>query len=200
MIASEEEDEGASEEDRPSPVDEDTHIDPELRSEGHVVGEGRARSMTRRAGGGSPYPSQSPRYPQGSLPVAGQDTGAPGQPHVRFGQPSLDLSSFPTYPHIRPMSVAPSSFAAMSSSPMTMTPTTSTVARPQLHGDYDRTAQIPQLPPRPGVDYVVDSGGLPAARRVNTYPETQEQSQGEPMRPSSGSSSSGSSRTWNNTR
>lgn len=210
MIASEEEDDEASEmdEDRQSPSDqhagltrssatpiEDTHIDPELRSEGHVVGEGRTRS-TRRAGGGSPYPSQSPRYQQGPLPVvAGQDAGVPGQPLARFVQPSFGQSSFPTYPQTQPMPPA-SSFATMSSLP------TSTVAHPQLQPmpSYDRTAQILQFPPRAGIEYVGDPGGLPAARRVQMHPEHQEQPQGDAAHSSSESSSSGSSRTWNNAR
>lgn len=186
MIASEEEDEEASdiEEDRRSPLDqagpsrssvtpvEDVSIDPELRSEGHVVGEGRTRSTTRRAGG-SPYPSQSPRYQQIPLPVVtGQDTIAPGQPSIRFGQPSL-----PTYPQLRPPVTSPStSFAAMSSSSMGMTPTTSTVARPpsQYVASYDRTIHNPQPPLRSGIEYSARSS-----------PE---------------SSSSGSSRTWKDGR
>lgn len=205
MIASEEEDEEASEMDEDSsqqaglsrssatPV-EDGHIDPELRSEGHVVGEGRTRSTTRRAGGGSPYPSQSPRYQQGPLPVVG------GQ-----GQPSFGQSSFPTYPQTRPMPTTSSSvsFAAMSSSPITMAPMTSTIVRPQPQHvtPYDRTAQIPPLPPRAGIEYVVDPGGLPTARRVKTFPESQEQSQGDQAAHASlESSSSGSSRTWNDPR
>ncbi|KAG8212907.1 hypothetical protein J3R82DRAFT_11259 [Butyriboletus roseoflavus] len=213
MMASEEENEEASEmdEDRPSPLDscqhaglsqssavEDAHIDPELRSEGHVVGEGRTRSTTRRAGGGSPYPSQSPRYQQGPLPVVvGQDTG---QPPVRIGQPSFGESSFPTYPPTRPMPAAASSssFATMSSSPMT-----AMVARPQPQdaAPYDRAAQIPPLPLRAGIEYTADSGGLPAARRVETYPESQAQSQGDHAAHASlDASSSGSSRIWNNPR
>lgn len=217
MIASEEEDEEASEmdEDGTSPLDpsqhagpsrssatpiEDARIDPELRSEGHLVGEGRARSRTRRAGG-SPYPSQSPRYQQGPLPgVVGQDASAPGAPPVRFDQPSFGQSSFPTYPQTRPTPVVTSSasFTALSSSSVAMA-TTSTVARPQPPhvASYDRTAYVPRPPLRSGIEYVVEPGGLPAARRVKTYPESQEQTQENAAHSSSGSSSSGSSRTWN---
>ncbi|KAH0833463.1 hypothetical protein J3R83DRAFT_12583 [Lanmaoa asiatica] len=222
MIASEEEDEEASEMDegRQSPLDfsqsaglsrssatpvEDAHIDPELRSEGHVVGEGRTRSTTRRAGGGTPYPSHSPRYQQGPLPMGtGQEANAPGQPPARFDQPSFGQSSFPTYPQARtmPATSSSSSFAAMASTSMAMAPTTSTDTRPQLQyaAPYDRTAPIPPLPPRSGIEYVTDPGGLPTARRVQTYPESQEEFQGDAARSSSESSSSGSSRTWNNSR
>lgn len=218
MIASEEEDEAAlsdMDEDRPSPLDpsqhagpsrssaapveQDAYIDPELRSEGHVVGEGRTRSTTRRAGGGSPYPQQSPRYQQGPLPmVAGQDASAPGQPLVRFGQPSFN---FPTYSQ-GPMAVAPSaSFADMPSSSVTMGPTISMAARPQLHhvGSYDQTAHLPQPTPGSGIEYVMDAESLPATRRVKTHPEPHGQSQ-ENAQCSSPESSSGSSRTWNDAR
>lgn len=219
MIASEEEDEEASEmdEDGTTPLDpsqhagpsqpsatsvEDARIDPELRSEGHLVGERHARSRTRRAGG-SPYPSQSPRYQQGPLPgVTGQDASAPGAPPVRFDQPSFGQSSFPTYPQTLPMPAVTSSasFATLSSSsPVAMAPTTST-ARPQPPhvASYDRTTYVPRPPPRSGIEYVMEPGGLPAARRVKTYPESQEQTQENAARSSPGSSSSGSSRTWNN--
>lgn len=219
MLASEEEEEEASEidDDRPSPMDptrlgrssstpvEDANIDPGLRSEGHVVGEGRTRSATRRAGAGSPYPSQSPRYQQGPLPViAGQDGSVAGQPAALFGQPSFGQSGFPAYPQTRPMPVATSStsFAALSSSSVAMGPTTSTVARPQFQyvGSYDRTAPVPQPAPRSGIEYIMEPGGLPAARRVKTFPEGQGQSQDDAARSSPDSTSSGSSRTWNPAR
>lgn len=196
-------------EERPSPLDlsqhaggpsrfsvtpaEDAHIDPELRSEGHVVGEGRTRSTSRRAGG-SPYPQQSPRYQQGPLPVAGKDAGVPGQPSHRFGQPSFN---FPTYsqPQARPMPVVPS--VATGS-------TTSTVSGLQLQhvASYDRTAQASQPTPRSGFEYVSDPGDLPAAQSIKMHPESQGGSQLEGIaQPSSpGSSSSGSSRTWNEAR
>ena len=220
LIASEEEEEELSEmeEDHTSPLDtaglsrpsstsieHPTSIDPELRIEGHVVGEGRTRSTTRRAGGGSPYPSQSPRYQQGPLPVVGQEASAPGQAPVRFGQPSFGQASFPTQSQTQPIPVASTSalFATLSSSSMTMAPTPSTVARPhaQHMAPYDRTAQIPQLQPLPraGVEYVMDPGGLPAARRVKTYPQGQGPSQGDAAR-FSPEASSGSSRTWNDSR
>lgn len=216
LIASEGEEEDGSEmdDDRQSPLDpagpsrssatpvDDANIDPGLRGEGHMVGEGRTRSAARRAGAGSPYLSHSPRYQQVPLPtVAGQDASAPSQPPVRFGQPSFGQTSFPGYPQARAVPVATSSasFATLSSSSIAMGPTTLTVARPQVQyvASYDRNAHIPQPTPRSGIEYVTEPGGLPTARRVRTHlAEPQGQSQEDAGR-SSPESSSGSSRTWN---
>jgi hypothetical protein len=143
---------------RPSPAaSDDSYIDPELRQGSHVVGEGRTRSGSRRAGATIPY--QSPRYQTQLLP---QDS-AP-----RFGQPSFGQAPLgrpglgQTQPR-GPVSSAPSSSAFMSSSPATFGPVPTTSSRSD--------APVVQHTPRPGV-VIRNEGGLPSARRVQSYPQS----------------------------
>ena len=149
---------------------EDAHIDPELRSGGHVVGGSRSRSAPRRVGN-NPYPQQTPRNQQSQLPVVtGQDVTALGQ---RFGHPGFD---FLAYPQTTPMSIPPSttSFTTMTSSPTTMTPPTPNIVRSRVQqaSSHGRTADA----------------------------QTMLRSQETVLRSSSGPSPSGPSRTWNHAR
>ncbi|KAF8837645.1 hypothetical protein BDN67DRAFT_175297 [Paxillus ammoniavirescens] len=188
---------------------DDTNIDPDLRDEGHVVGLGRTRSRSRRAGvAGGPYavpsPSQSPRYQQGQLTsisdprmggVLAQDTSAQGQSAVRFGQPSFGQTSFvQPYAQSRPGLAASSAFAASSTTALAQsTPSGSRPAAHRAATAYDRNTHAIQPPARPGVEYVRDYSGLPNARRTHSYP----QYQADTRQTSPDSASSGSSQTWN---
>lgn len=143
---------------RPSPAaSDDSHIDPELRQGSHVVGEGRTRSGSRRAVATVPY--QSPRHQTQLLP---QDS-APrfGQPS--FGQAPLGRPGLGQMQHRGPVSSAPSPSAFMSSSPATFGPVPTTSSRSD--------APVGQHTQRPGV-VIRDEGGLPSARRIQSYPQS----------------------------
>ncbi|KAG9315430.1 hypothetical protein JVU11DRAFT_4583 [Chiua virens] len=227
-VVSEEEEEDTSEmdeerpgsshrsESRSTPV-EDANIDPELR-EGHVVGVRRTRSSTRRAGagGGSPYPQHSPRYQQGPLPpiTGGQETDVPGQPSIRFGQPSFGQMTFPAFGQdgattavasspstSTPFATTGSASASMAMAMAQTIPAASRVqVQPAVSSSYDRNMQVALQPTqRPGIECVTDLGDLPTPRCVGTTfsPNSREQSPGNSSGASPGSISSGSSRTWN---
>ncbi|KAG1738411.1 uncharacterized protein EDB91DRAFT_458649 [Suillus paluster] len=171
-----------------SAASDDSYIDPELRQGSHIVGEGRARSRSRRPGATSPYPApgpphHSPRYQQSQLPPYGTQDSAPrfGQPS--FGQASLGRPGFSQAPPRAPAPPAPLSSAFVSSSAATFGPIPITSSRPQhTFVTHDRNAPIVQPTPRPGVEFIHE-GGLPSARRIQGYP------QGQPQ-PSHGSLSS----------
>ncbi|KAG2351869.1 hypothetical protein BDR07DRAFT_1441182 [Suillus spraguei] len=167
---------------------DDSYPDPELRQGSHIVGEGRTRSASRRSGT-SPYPvlgpsQQSPRYLQNQLPTHGNTESAPrfGQPS--FGQGGFGRPGFSQVPTARvPLTSASSSSAFVASSPVTFSSVPVASTRTQhTFVTQDRNAPIVQPTPRPGVEYIHESG-LPSARRVQGYHQGQYQS-------SQGSSSS----------
>lgn len=136
---------------------DDSYIDPELRQGSHVVGEGRTRSGSRRAGATNPY--QSPRYqtqllPQDSAPRFGQSS---------FGQAPLGRPGLGQTQPRGPVSSVPGPSAFMSSSPATFGPVPATSSRSD--------APVIQHTLRPGI-VVRDEGGLPSARRVQSYPQS----------------------------
>ncbi|KAG1866159.1 hypothetical protein F4604DRAFT_971936 [Suillus subluteus] len=166
---------------RPSPAaSDDSYIDPDLRQGSHIVGEGRTRSASRRSAT-SPYPvpgsQQSPRYLQSQLSPQESPESAPrfGQPS--FGQGGFGRPGFSQMPAARmPLTSTSSSSAFVASSPATFGPVPVTSTRPQhAFVTQDRNAPIIQPNPRPGVEYIHE-GGLPSARRVQSYHQGQYQS------------------------
>lgn len=181
---------------RPSPAASDeSYIDPELRQGSHIVGEGRTRPAVRRPAT-SPYPvlgssQQSPRYLQSQLPPHGSPELAPRFGQTSFGQGGFGRSGFSQMPAARvPLTSTSSSSAFVASSPTTFGPVPMTSTRPQhAFMTQDRNGPIMQPNPRPGVEYTHE-GGLPSARRVQSYHQGQyHSSQGSS--PSSQQSDSG---------
>ena len=169
---------------------DDSHIDPELRQGSHVVGERRTRSVSRRAGATSPYPvtgssQQSPRYQSQLLP----HDSAP-----RFGQSSFGQASFGRPGLGQPQSRGPVHSASSPSAFMSASPATFGSATSSRPGDgfvtQDRNAPIVQHAPKPSI-VVRNQGGLPSARRVQSYPEAQPQSYSSQESASSQRSGSG---------
>lgn len=179
---------------RPSPTaSDDSYIDPELRQGSHIVGEGRTRAASRRSAT-SPYPvpgpQQSPRYLQNQLPPQGSPESAPRFGQSSFGQGGFGRPGFSQMPAARmPLTSASSSSAFVGSSPATFGPVPATSTRTQhAYVTQDRNAPIIQPTHRPGVEYIHE-GGLPSARRVQSYHQGHYQSsQGSPSSQQSNSS------------